>query len=100
VKFLCTRNYFIGSSTRTRWTKGKYYEGRQAEEFERRHGIAYYIKSNDNGPEGKIEYMVKTKDYSTYFKSLEDVREEKLNKILDVGDSDDDLVSRNTGTGI
>ena len=68
--------------------------------IEKVHGIAYYVQSNDNGPEGKIEYLVKTKDYSSYFKSIEDVREEKLNIILDVGDSDDNLVSRNTRTSI
>lgn len=86
MKFLCIRNYFIGSSTRTRWTKGKYYEGRIPSEIEKKHGIAFYIKSNDNGPEGKIEYMIKIKDYPNYFKSIEDVREEKLNQILeDVG---------------
>lgn len=68
--------------------------------IEKVHGIACYVQSNDNGPEGKIEYLVKKKDYPTYFKSLEDIREEKLNIILDVGDSDDDLVSRNTRTGL
>ena len=62
--------------------------------------IACYVKSNDNGPEGKLEYLVKKKDYASYFKSIEDVREEKLNQILDVRDSNDDLVSRNTRTGI
>jgi hypothetical protein len=69
-------------------------------EMEKAHGIACYVRSNDNGPEGKIEYMVKKKDYSTYFKSLEDIREEKLNIILDVGNSNDDLVSGNTRTGL
>jgi hypothetical protein len=68
--------------------------------MEKAHGIACYVRSNDNGPEGKIEYMVKKKDYSTYFKSLEDIREEKLNIILDVGNSNDDLVSGNTRTGL
>jgi hypothetical protein len=69
-------------------------------EMEKAHGIACYVRSNDNGPEGKIEYMVKKKDYSTYFKSLEDIREEKLNIILNVGNSNDNLVSRNTRTGL
>ncbi len=69
-------------------------------EMEKAHGIACYVRSNDNGPEGKIEYMVKKKDYSIYFKSIEDVREEKLNIILDVGNSNDDLVSGNTRTGL
>jgi hypothetical protein len=68
--------------------------------MEKAHGIACYVRSNDNGPEGKIEYMVKKKDYSIYFKSIEDVREEKLNIILDVGNSNDDLVSGNTRTGL
>ena len=96
MKFLCIRNFFIGSSTRTRWTKGKYYEGRMPNSIEKVHGIACYVKSNDNGPEGSLEYLVKKKDYTTYFKSIEDVREEKLNQILDVGDSNDDLVSRDS----
>jgi hypothetical protein len=52
--------------------------------MEKAHGIACYVRSNDNGPEGKIEYMVKTKDYPIYFKSVEDIREEKLNQILDI----------------
>ena len=69
-------------------------------EMKKAHGIACYVRSNDNGPEGKIEYMVKKKDYSIYFKSIEDVREEKLNIILDVGNSNDDLVSGNTRTGL
>jgi len=68
--------------------------------IEKVHGIACYVQSNDNGPEGKIEYLVKKKDYQTYFKSLEDIREEKLNIILDVGNSNDDLVSGNTRTGL
>lgn len=68
--------------------------------IEKVHGIVCYVQSNDNGPEGKIEYLVKKKDYSTYFKSLEDIREEKLNIILDVGNSNDDLVSGNTRTGL
>ena len=46
------------------------------------HGIACYVKSNDNCPKGKIEYLVKKKDYATYFKSIEDVRDEKLEEIL------------------
>lgn len=53
-------------------------------EIEKAHGIACYVRSNDNGPEGKIEYLVKTKDYPIYFKSVEDIREEKLNQILDI----------------
>ena len=68
--------------------------------IEKVNGIACYVQSNDNGPEGKIEYLVKIKDYSSYFKSIEDVREEKLNIILDVGNSNDDLVSGNTRTSI
>lgn len=77
MKFLCIRNYFIGSSTRTRWTKGKYYEGRIPTKIEKENGIAFYIKSNN-----KIEYLVKIKDYSNYFKSIEDVRDEKLEELL------------------
>lgn len=99
MKFLCVRNFFIGQ--KTRWTKGKYYDGREANSLERTHGIAFYIESNDAAPlGGNLEYLVKKKDYPTYFKSLEDVREEKLNKILDVGNSNDDLVSRNAGPRI
>ena len=68
--------------------------------IEKVHGIACYVQSNDNGPEGKIEYLIKKKDYPIYFKSIEDVREEKLNIILDVGNSNDNLVSGNTRTGL
>ena len=89
MKFLCLRNYFIGSSTRTRWTKGEYYEGRLPNEIESANGIAYYIKSNDSGPEGKLEYMVKNKDYKSYFKSIDVIREEKINNILGIKNGDE-----------
>ena len=101
MKFLCIRNFFTGNGSRTRWTKGRYYEGRMPNSLEQTHGIVFYIKSNDDAPRGgKLEYFLKKKDYLTYFKSIEDVREEKINKILDVGNSNDDLVSGNTESGI
>ena len=94
MKFLCIRNFFIGSDTRTRWTKGKWYVGRLPTEIEAAHGIAYYIDSDENiGGRQNVEYFVKKKDFVTYFKTDMQVREEKINKILDVRDSDDDLVS-------
>ena len=68
--------------------------------FDKENGITCYVVSNSYGTYNDIEYFVKTKEYSSYFKSIEDVREEKLNQILDVGDSNDDLVSRNTRTSI
>jgi len=84
VKFLCVRNYFIGQ--KTRWTKGKYYDGREANSLERTHGIAFYIESNEESLFGvKLEYLVKKKEYPTYFKSLEDVREERIDMILGTG---------------
>jgi hypothetical protein len=103
LKFLCIRNYFIGSSTRTRWTKGKWYVGRIPTEIEEEHGIAYYIDSDETmGGNQSIEYFVKKKDFVTYFKTDMQVREEKLNQILDVGDSNDVLVfpAGNTRTGL
>jgi hypothetical protein len=100
VKFLCIRNYFEDSSSRARWTKGKYYEGRMANGYDKENGITCYVVSNSYGTHDDIEYFVKTKEYPMYFKSIEDVREEKLNIILDVRDSNDDLVSRNTRTGL
>ena len=68
--------------------------------FDKENGITCYVVSNSYGTKDDIEYFVKTKEYNSYFKSIEDVREEKLNQILDVGDSNDDLVSRNTRTSI
>ena len=68
--------------------------------FDKENGITCYVVSNSYGINDDIEYFVKTKEYSSYFKSIEDVREEKLNQILDVGDSNDDLVSRDSGRGI
>jgi len=68
--------------------------------FDKENGITCYVVSNSYGKHDDIEYFVKTKEYNNYFKSIEDVREEKLNIILDVRDSDDDLVSRNTRTGL
>lgn len=64
--------------------------------FDKENGITCYVVSNSYGTYNDIEYFVKTKEYSNYFKSIEDVREEKLNQILDVGDSNDDLVSRDS----
>ena len=94
MKFLCIRNFFIGSDTRTRWTKGKWYAGRLPTEIEAAHGIAYYIDSDENmGGRQNAEYFVKKKEFKAYFKTDMQVREEKINKILDVRDSDDDLVS-------
>jgi len=68
--------------------------------FDKENGITCYVVSNSYGTHADIEYFVKTKEYPMYFKSIEDVREEKLNQILDVGNSNDDLVSRNTRTGL
>ena len=68
--------------------------------FDKENGITCYVVSNSYGTNNDIEYFVKTKEYKNYFKSIEDVREEKLNQILDVRDSNDDLVSRNTRTGL
>ena len=68
--------------------------------FDKENGITCYVVSNNYGINDDIEYFVKTKEYPMYFKSIEDVREEKLNQILDVGNSNDDLVSRNTRTGL
>ena len=52
--------------------------------FDKENGITCYVVSNSYGINDDIEYFVKTKEYKTYFKSIEDVREEKLNQILDV----------------
>ena len=52
--------------------------------FDKENGITCYVVSNSYGIKDDIEYFVKTKEYKTYFKSIEDVREEKLNQILDV----------------
>ena len=68
--------------------------------FDKENGITCYVVSNSYGTHDDIEYFVKTKEYPMYFKSIEDVREEKLNIILDVGNSNDDLVSGNTRTSI
>ena len=82
MKFLCIRNYFEDSSSRTRWTKGKYYEGRMANGFDKENGITCYVVSNSYGINDDIEYFVKTKEYKNYFKSIEDVRDEKLEELL------------------
>jgi len=94
LRFLCVRNFFIGSEARTRWTKGIWYAGRDATGIESAHGIAFYIESNETmGGTERAEYMVKKKDFDKYFKTEGRVREERINRILDVRDSDDDLVS-------
>ena len=83
MKFLCIRNYFEDSSSRARWTKGKYYEGREPNELEKSAGIAFYIKSDEIGTKGEhIEHFVKKKDYNMHFKSIVDIRNEKIEEIL------------------
>ena len=86
MKFLCTRTFWLGSRTTPtpyRWLKGKYYEGREPNKLEKSAGIAFYIKSDEIGTKGEpIEHFVKNKEYPMYFKSIEDVRDEKLEELL------------------
>ncbi len=89
MKFLCIRNFFIGSKT-TRWTKGQWYTGRLPNRIEEANGIAFYIDSNDSlGGTATVEYFVKKKDFSAYFKTDSQVRDERISKILGVRDGDD-----------
>jgi len=50
--------------------------------FDKENGITCYLVSNNYGINDDIEYFVKTKEYPMYFKSIEDVREEKLEELL------------------
>jgi hypothetical protein len=77
--FLCTRTYFIGNKIdyKARWIKGKFYNGREPNEIEKIGGIFFYINSDND-----FEYFIKEVDYNKYFKSIEDLREEKINKIF------------------
>ena len=50
--------------------------------FDKENGITCYVVSNSYGTHDDIEYFVKTKEYKTYFKSIEDVRDEKLEELL------------------
>lgn len=89
MKFLCIRNFFIGSEKRTRWTKGQWYSGRVPNKIEDAHGIAFYIDSNEStGGKQAVEYFVKKKDFSAYFKTDSQVREERISKILGVQGGD------------
>jgi len=88
LKFLCIRNFFI--IDKVRWTKGEFYNGREPTEIEKLGGVLFYIESNfifnkvsvNNSSFVKLEFLITLKDYIKYFKSIEDLREEKLNKIL------------------
>jgi hypothetical protein len=85
LKFLCIRTYWLGSAivpTPYRWKKGEYYEGREPNELEKSAGIAYFIKSDERSKGEPIEHFVKKKDYTIYFKSIEDIRDEKLEELL------------------
>ena len=50
--------------------------------FDKENGITCYVVSNSYGINDDIEYFVKTKEYKNYFKSIEDVRDEKLEELL------------------
>ena len=50
--------------------------------FDKENGITCYVVSNSYGISDDIEYFVKTKEYKNYFKSIEDVRDEKLEELL------------------
>ena len=50
--------------------------------FDKENGITCYVVSNSYGTYNDIEYFVKTKEYKNYFKSIEDVRDEKLEELL------------------
>ena len=50
--------------------------------FDKENGITCYVVSNSYGKNDDIEYFVKTKEYKNYFKSIEDVRDEKLEELL------------------
>ena len=50
--------------------------------FDKENGITCYVVSNSYGINDDIEYFVKTKEYNNYFKSIEDVRDEKLEELL------------------
>ena len=50
--------------------------------FDKENGITFYVVSNSYGINDDIEYFVKTKEYKNYFKSIEDVRDEKLEELL------------------
>ncbi len=86
MKFLCTRTFWLGSRitpTPYRWLKGKYYEGREPNELEKSAGIAYFIMGDEKDPyDGAIEHLVKKKDYNMLFKSIVDIRDEKLKELL------------------
>lgn len=86
MKFLCTRTWWLGSRTTPtpyRWVKGKYYEGREPNKLEKSAGIEFYIKSDEIGTKGEhIEHFVKKKDYNMHFKSIVDIRNEKIEEIL------------------
>ncbi len=86
MKFLCTRTWWLGSRTTPtpyRWKKGEYYEGREPNELEKSVGIEYFITGDETDPyDGAIEHFVKKKDYKMYFKSIVDIRDEKLKELL------------------
>lgn len=81
---MCVRTYFLGEKgERTRWSKNKIYSGREPSMLEKRGGIMFYVESDTVGPNGSpVQYFIKEKEYAKHFRPLDEVRNERIEKIL------------------
>ena len=97
MKVYCKRTYFETNSNFhkingkgygekwVKWEKGKYYEARKPSKIERQFGIIYYIsteKCYDKTMKSYTWSPIKLSDFKKHFVDIDDLREEKINTIL------------------
>jgi hypothetical protein len=90
VKVLCKRTYFEKNSNFysingkeygdnwVKWQKGKYYNVRMPEDYEKRVGVFYKIESERES----FWSPIKEKEFHKYFVDIIELRNEKINNIL------------------
>ena len=74
MKVLCKRTYI---EEHIKFTKGKYYNVKTPEKHESELGVYYHIQS-----ENKLWNYVKYKDFQKYFIDIAELRESKIDEIL------------------
>ena len=90
MKVFCKRTFFQKNTnsfpisgknygeTYVLWKKGKFYNIRLPQEYEKAVGIYYIVESEDV----TIYTPVKKKEFEKYFTDIDQLREEKINIIL------------------
>lgn len=101
MKVYCKRTYFETNSNFykingksygenwAKWQKGKFYEIRNPSEIEQEFGIIYYIctertyeNRNTSIKKSYIWAPIKKTDFNKYFIDVDELRNEKIDKIL------------------